>query len=84
VVVPVQQRTPVLTSPPGALVLRISDGSITQAGFIRQPAAGGSPQVYSPIERSLVIGDMLWTVSGTGLLASGLGTLRPQTWIAFL
>jgi hypothetical protein len=67
---------------PGALVLRIDSGAITQAGFIRQPVSSGG--YWDPaIERSLVIGDTLWTVSGAGLLASDLSTLRQQSWIPF-
>jgi len=66
----------------GALVLRIDSGAITQAGFIRQPVSSGG---YGDpaIERSLVIGNTLWTVSGAGLLASDLSTLRQQSWIPF-
>src|SRR5262249_25450843 len=48
----------------GAVVLRIGSGAITQAGFIRQPVSTGGN--WDPaIERSLVIGSTLWTVSGT-------------------
>ena len=67
---------------PGALVLRIDSGLIAQAGFIRQPVSSGG--YWDPaIERSLVIGNTLWTVSGAGLLASDLNTLRRQSWIPF-
>jgi len=74
-----------LAPPPdgsGALVLRIDSGTITQAGFIRQPVSSGG---YGDpaIERSLVIGNILWTVSSAGLLASDLSTLRQQSWIPF-
>ena len=66
----------------GALVLRIDSGAIIQAGFIRQPVS--SSGYWDPtIERSLVIGNTLWTVSGAGLLASDLSTLRQQSWIPF-
>jgi hypothetical protein len=66
----------------GALVLRIDSGAITQAGFIRQPVSSGG--YFDPaIERSLVIGNTLWTVSDAGLLASDLSTLRQQSWIPF-
>jgi hypothetical protein len=66
----------------GALVLRIDSGAITQAGFIRQPASSNG-YADPAIERSLVIGNTLWTVSGVGLLASDLITLRQQSWIPF-
>jgi hypothetical protein len=67
---------------PGALVLRIDSGAISQAGFIRQPVTSGG--YWGPaIERSLVIGNTLWTVSSAGLLASDLSTLRQQAWVPF-
>jgi hypothetical protein len=67
---------------PGALVLRIDSGAIAQAGFIRQPVSSGGS--WDPaIERSLVIGNTLWTVSGAGLLASDLNTLGQESWIPF-
>jgi hypothetical protein len=66
----------------GALVLRIGSGAITQTGFIRQPVSSGG-YGDTAIERSLVIGNTLWTVSGAGLLASDLSTLRQQSWIPF-
>jgi hypothetical protein len=66
----------------GALVLRINGASINEAGYISQPGSG-STYGYSPIERSMVIGQTLWTVSGGGLMASDLGTLREQAWIPF-
>jgi len=66
----------------GALVLRIDSGAITQAGFIQQPVSSGGYWDLT-IERSLVIGNTLWTVSGAGLLASDLTTLRQQSWIPF-
>jgi hypothetical protein len=67
---------------PGALVLRIDSGTLTRAGFIRQPVDNGG-YWSSAIERSFVIGNTLWTVSSVGLLASDLTTLRQQSWIPF-
>jgi hypothetical protein len=69
----------------GALVLRINGTSITQAGFIIQPAGSnaGVAYGYPSIERSLVIGQELWTLSDTGLMASDLTTLKQQAWIPF-
>jgi hypothetical protein len=65
----------------GALVLRINGTSLTRAGFISPPQSSG----YSgaSIERSLVIGQTLWTVSPGGVLASDLTTLRQQAWLPF-
>ena len=70
---------------PGALVLRIDDSGITETGFITQPDtanADGYPG-YPPIERSLIIGQTLWTISTAGAMASDLTTLRQQGWVPF-
>jgi hypothetical protein len=69
----------------GALVLGINGTSITEAGFITQPAGGnaGAAYGYTSIERSLVIGQALWTLSDAGLMASSLTTLKQQAWIPF-
>lgn len=98
-VVPLQVTGPVAGAPvtpggaaqppdgqqPGALVLRIGDSGISETGFITQPdtvnATGYSG--YPPIERSLIIGPTLWTISTAGALASDLTTLRPQAWVPF-
>lgn len=87
VVVPIATYGPVTRTAPdtrlplaGALVLRVTDSGITTAGFISQPVSA----VYGPaIERSLVIGQTLWTVSAAGVLASDLGTLRALAWLPF-
>lgn len=80
----------------GALVLRIDDSAISELGFITQPAAQGSgigdgyggnssgyDYGYAPIERSLVIGSELWTVSAAGVMASDLSSLHQVAWIPF-
>jgi hypothetical protein len=69
----------------GALVLRIDDSGITETGFITQPDTAnptGYPG-YSPIERSLIIGQTLWTISAAGAMASDLTTLGQQGWVPF-
>jgi Beta propeller domain len=69
----------------GALVLRIDDSGITETGFITQPDTAnttGYPR-YSPIERSLIIGQTLWTISAAGAMASDLATFRQQAWVHF-
>jgi hypothetical protein len=65
----------------GALVLRISGTSLTRAGFISPPQSGG--YAGSSIERSLVIGQTLWTLAPGGVLASDLTTLGQQAWLPF-
>jgi hypothetical protein len=91
VVVPIQQyggfavppgaTAPVQAPRSGALVLRISGTSLTRAGFISPPPSNGYDG--SSIERSLVIGQTLWTISPGGVLASDLTTLAQQAWLPF-
>ena len=69
----------------GALVLRIDHSGITETGVITQPdttSTTGYPG-YPPVERSLIIGQTLWTISTAGAMASDLTTLRQQEWIPF-
>jgi hypothetical protein len=70
---------------PGALVLRIDDSGITETRFITQPDSANTTGYtgYSPIERSLIIGQTLWTISTAGAMASDLTTLRQQAWVPF-
>ncbi len=98
-VVPLQVTGPVAGAPvtpggvaqspdgqqPGALVLRIDDSGITETGFITQPDTANTTgyTAYSPVERSLVIGQTLWTISTAGAMASDLTTLRRQAWVPF-
>jgi hypothetical protein len=62
----------------GALGLRIRpDGDISEAGRVTHPGAPGVVPVGSPgtpISRSVVVGDVLYTVSAAGVRASELGT----------
>jgi hypothetical protein len=65
-----------------ALVLRVTDRELVEVGTVRHPEArdGGMP---GQIRRSLVIGDVLWTVSAAGLKANDAVTLRTLAWIPF-
>ena len=69
----------------GALVLRIDHSGITETGFITQPDTTNTTGYpgYPPVERSLIIGQTLWTISTAGAMASDLTTLRQQEWIPF-
>ena len=66
----------------GALVLRLDDAGFTELALITHPTdnlRGHTAQ----IRRSLVIGDVLWTVSAAGLQADHLSTLETAAWIPF-
>ncbi|GAA2877144.1 beta-propeller domain-containing protein [Nonomuraea rubra] len=67
----------------GALVLQIGDAEVKELGMIKHPTQrqeGGYS--YEPgIQRSMVIGDSLWTVSYEGVQVNDLATLSSQAWI---
>jgi uncharacterized secreted protein with C-terminal beta-propeller domain len=62
----------------GDLVLRISGSGFTKVGLLTQPSAGYG---YVSMERSLVIGQTLWTLSTADLMASDLTTLSQEALI---
>jgi hypothetical protein len=64
----------------GAVGMTAGKDAITEIGRITHPAPAGSV-VGPPIDRSLVIRDTVFTVSGSGLLASDLSTLQDKTWV---
>jgi Beta propeller domain len=65
-----------------ALVVRVAGAQLRDLGTIRNP--GGSNLDNGPgIERTLVIGDDLWTMSASGLQASGLHSLAREAWVPF-
>jgi len=78
-VVPLMTR-----SGPGgeALVLRVTDRELVEVGTVRHPATRGG-MMPGQIRRSLVIGDVLWTVSTAGLKANDVDSLRTLAWIPF-
>ncbi len=68
----------------GALILRIDDSGIGEVGFVSQPtdSSVGYPGPAT-IDRSIMIGQTLWTVSGAGVMATDLTNLRQSAWIPF-
>jgi uncharacterized secreted protein with C-terminal beta-propeller domain len=68
----------------GVLVLRASGSSLSDIGFLSQPASGTfGINVAMAISRSLVIGNTLWTVSDGGLMANSLTDLAQVAWLPF-
>lgn len=66
-------------NPGGALLLRVDDTGLTKVGVV----AHDGPDMYSStINRSLIIGETLWTLSYTGLKATGMDGRSELAWIA--
>jgi hypothetical protein len=64
----------------GAIGFRVDRSGITEVGRIaHDPVNGATPQ----IDRSLVIGQQLFTVSSGGVMASSLATLARQALVTF-
>jgi hypothetical protein len=63
-----------------ALGLRVTPEGIAEVGRVTQPA---DPNQGQGIRRSLVVGDTVFTLSETGLTASGLTDLAQRSWIPF-
>ena len=62
-----------------ALALRVTD-DLALTDRVEQPTtAGAQPMIL----RSLVVGDVLWTLSDAGLQASNLSTMDRLGWLAF-
>jgi uncharacterized secreted protein with C-terminal beta-propeller domain len=70
---------PTGTSFVGAIGLRVTAGGIGEIGRV----VHGSADAVTPIARSLVIGDRLYTLSSLGLQAGRLDTLAPVAFVAF-
>ena len=76
-VVPVQRYAD-RSSRTEALALRVGDAGLTRIGEVTHPGAEDDDRT---IRRTLVVGTDLWTVSGAGLQANDLGSLRKLAWL---
>jgi len=81
-VVPVMQpfRAETGKPPAGALVLRISGDGLTEVGTISHAVDQNADPT---VRRAMMIGDELWTVSGSGVLINDLDKLTQRAWIPF-
>ncbi len=60
----------------GAVAFRVGDKAITEAGRITHPGS-------TPIERSLVVGERLLTLSSVGLATNDLSTMADEGFLVF-
>ncbi|MBI3688983.1 MAG: beta-propeller domain-containing protein [Actinobacteria bacterium] len=85
VVIPLQAYGPATPSSrpsgfdTGVLLLTVEDRALVPRGLVRQQLPG--QQVPVPIQRSMMIGDTLWTLSAAGLQANDVRTLRQTGWV---
>ncbi|HLU72338.1 MAG TPA: beta-propeller domain-containing protein [Nonomuraea sp.] len=63
----------------GALVLKITDAEVTRTGTIEHPSRTTGDQ--PGIQRSMVIGEEIWTFSYEGVQVNDLATLDERAWI---
>jgi hypothetical protein len=69
----------------GALVLGVSGNTISERGMVSNHEPTDPRDVYGSgmIRRSLMVGDVLWTVSSSGLRATDAASLSELAWLRF-
>jgi hypothetical protein len=60
-----------------------SSGALTRVGTLAQPAPSSSDYGYSEIERAVVVGNDIYTVSEQGVMASDMSSLSRVAWLAY-
>jgi hypothetical protein len=66
-----------------ALVVRVDARTVHVVGTLRNPALATAGAYDTGIERTLVIGGDVWTMSSSGLLVSDLQSLHRTAWVPF-
>ncbi|HEY0542684.1 MAG TPA: beta-propeller domain-containing protein [Actinoallomurus sp.] len=64
--------------PDGALVLSATASGVRRLGSVRPSQNAG------PVQRALLVGDTLWTLSPSGLQANDATTLTKTAWVSFI
>jgi uncharacterized secreted protein with C-terminal beta-propeller domain len=75
-VLPISSRT----AESEALVLKVDGTGVHRTGTVRHPGEDG---YSSPIQRSLIVGDTLWTLSEQGARATDAASLAERAWLRF-
>jgi uncharacterized secreted protein with C-terminal beta-propeller domain len=83
VVVPVQSWQ--ATEAGKALVLKVTGSGLATVGLISQRGFATTQRKCGDcgIQRTLVVGDSIWTLSNSGIQVSSMGSLRDVAWIPF-
>jgi hypothetical protein len=83
--VPFQSYADTIAS--GVEVMTVRGTTVTDVGPVTHPntatVGSGDAQPVTPVHRSLIIGNTLWTASDRGLLATDPTALKNSTWVAF-
>ncbi|MFI6293301.1 beta-propeller domain-containing protein [Nonomuraea sp. NPDC050790] len=66
----------------GAMVMKVDQNGVTKVGMVKHPKQTQKDFSYQPgIQRAMVIGDELWTVSYEGVQVNDATSLAEKAWI---